>query len=310
LVFIKALSKKKAKKRLLKGSSLTLVKKILFLFIFLSFGCTHNRAPFERGVENIGHGQINLAEKDFLKALRENPDDLHSRYNLSVLYQDTGRTGLAAHEYRRILKRNPSHTYSLINLAFIEYREGKVKEAISMLKRAQKTGSDIAKAALGTLYLKIGQGKEAQKAFTKIQKKHTPIVSFLEGELLSKSGRKKEALEKYASALEIDPDFSPAIVGSAKLLEEMADYQRAILKYKKVLSLEPKNPSWSFAIGKLYSKMGIYDEAAYYLLAASKEFKKGEKFKEKKALKNEIKKVYYNASRKPSQFYAKGSLEE
>ncbi len=293
--------------------------KILILCFLLNTGCsvfTHNKTAFEHGLDNIKDGKLQYAESNFRLVLDNEPDNFRARHNLAVIYQDTGRPKLAEKEYLHILSKNKSDLYSLVNLAFLYREDGDTEAAVKNLERAVELNPKnvVAMTSLGTIYMDEGRFVEALELFDKAQKNEPeqPVSYFLKGKLFWKRGESKKALELLYTSLEKDSSFIPALVTAAEVLEEKAEYYEAILKYQRLKSLEPNNPKWSFALGRTFGRMGMYEDAIYNLVESKKQAKvyKGDREKVSEAeIATAINKIYHKVS-PVHHMYAVAPIEE
>ncbi len=76
------------------------------------------------------------AEHHFIKALEAYPKYTDARYNLGVMYQQTGRIEQAKQAYLQALSHFPDHALSNNNLGLILFNEGNNKEAIEHFRIA------------------------------------------------------------------------------------------------------------------------------------------------------------------------------
>ncbi|MEE4607733.1 MAG: tetratricopeptide repeat protein [Desulfobacteraceae bacterium] len=80
--------------------------------------------------------KLQLAEKEYKKALKKDKNWHLPGFNLGNVYYKMGRLEKAAAYYRLSLKRNPDHTDSMNNLAFVLLRQGHDAQARQWIERA------------------------------------------------------------------------------------------------------------------------------------------------------------------------------
>ncbi len=71
----------------------------------------------------------------------------------------------------------------------------------------------------------------------------------------------ESALKDYRKVVALKPDFVAAYVSLARLNNEMGDYNKAIARLDKAISLEPKNPSTYNVRGNFKMMEGDYKAA-------------------------------------------------
>jgi len=127
--------------------------------------CRMSRNPYDRGMENFGSQKYDAAVEDFQQALRRNPADIASRFELGFSYhqknwleealkeydsagsqalqiahfayhnkgcilQNTGQQDLAVAAYRSSLLANPKASNSLTNLLLIYESRNQYADAL------------------------------------------------------------------------------------------------------------------------------------------------------------------------------------
>lgn len=104
-----------------------------------------------------------------------------------------------------------------------------------------------------------------------------PEVLTLMGNLHLKKGDPGKALEFYGKALDIRPDYAPAIGNSAKAYSLLGDFRKALGCLHRLLEIQPDNPNVEYDIACLYARQNRVDDAVRSLRnAVSKGFDKME----------------------------------
>jgi tetratricopeptide (TPR) repeat protein len=141
---------------------------------------------------------------------REHPDRLYYTARLAGVLEALGRFDEAIGQYLEFLRRQPDQTNGWFNLALL-YRKSKLYgHAVAAYETALQLGVDDAEEVLSNM-----------------------------GVLYSEMRRGGDARRMYQRALEISPDYVPALFNLAGLLEEQGDRERAIELYRQILSLDP-----------------------------------------------------------------------
>jgi tetratricopeptide (TPR) repeat protein len=90
------------------------------------------------------------------------------------------------------------------------------------------------------------------------------------GDLFLKSNRFNEAIQQYTKALKIVPDFEGAIANLAIAYQKMGSYDKAILTFNHLLTLDIKHPNIIYYnLGDIYEKTGQPNKARESYLSAA-----------------------------------------
>ncbi|HET6372495.1 MAG TPA: trypsin-like peptidase domain-containing protein, partial [Candidatus Polarisedimenticolia bacterium] len=118
-------------------------------------------------------GELDQAERLFLKAVEANEDSAEAWYRLATLYDvmaaDNGSLsmlGRAQSAYEKCLERDGRHAGAAYGLALLHVRRGNLASAEELLRRATESDSGMADAhaILGMILLERGQLEEAETA--------------------------------------------------------------------------------------------------------------------------------------------------
>jgi tetratricopeptide (TPR) repeat protein len=150
---------------------------------------------------------------DTLAALnREMPDSLSHCARYAGLLDALGETGAAIAVYDRFVLRQPNEATAQFNLALLYKKEKRFDEARSAYEKA------------------IGLGiRNPQETYSNL------------GVLYAELRDPENATTMYRRALEIAPDYLPALFNLAGLLEELGEREEAIEYFEKILAIEPRH---------------------------------------------------------------------
>ena len=140
------------------------------------------------------------------------PDQLYYYARLAALLEGLGRLDAAISHYRRLLQHRPEYAAAHFNVALLYRKDMRYGAALDAYAAAIRYGIDNVQEVwsnMGVVYSELRQGDKAG--------------------------------EMYRRALEIDPEYIPALFNLAGLFEEMGARQQAIDLYKKVLELNPRH---------------------------------------------------------------------
>ncbi|MEG2071486.1 MAG: tetratricopeptide repeat protein, partial [Bacteroidales bacterium] len=113
--------------------------------------------------------------------------------------------------------------------------------------------------AIGYAYLDNGYMEEASEKLTEVKKlnKTDPKVYVLEGDILLSSKNLGSAAGKYDMAIYFDSTHTLAYIKGAKIYEN-SNWQTAIEKLKKLITLQPDYIIAYRYMGKIYTSNGYY----------------------------------------------------
>ena len=234
----------------------------------LLFGCANVPAPidshFNKGVEHFDSQQYAKAIEEYKLALRKNPDDTFSMYNLAVVYQDQGKTDQAEDLYKNVLKITED-TFSRINLAGIYYNKGNPDEAFKQLETAANKNSDSAHplSVLGEFKEREGKLAEAEQNYLKalsIDNQHAPTHYRL-GRLHLKREKFVTGIEHLKQSIELEDENPAYLEALGAEYERSDDYLEAINYFERVSVLEPDRLEIYIKLGDLYKKKKMFREA-------------------------------------------------
>lgn len=178
-------------------------------------------------------------------------------------------------------------------------RQGKYRQAIQELQRAVTLQPDYAKAhaALGTLYLQLGDFPASEKALTLalninpdlLQAEANLAALYTKTERLDdairvyqnlirrqpeslqvrlgiasayqQAERFPEAIEAYLESLKRSPNLAAAMANLASCYEAVEDDEQALRYYKAALAVEPNLPMANGNLGAIYQEQGELDKA-------------------------------------------------
>jgi tetratricopeptide (TPR) repeat protein len=168
----------------------------------------------------------------FVKALKNNPNDIEAHCFLAELYIVIGEGVKSVKHYEKILEIAPTHAEA-IRLCGIAYlHQGKYKEALVLLEKtlAFEPSNNQYQFRYASCLTSLGHHDKAIKVYTNLEKNNP-----------------KNQLVMCSK-------------GMSQLLKE--DYSTAIKTFKNAVQIDPKNSTPYQYIGILFMKMKKLDKAA------------------------------------------------
>jgi tetratricopeptide (TPR) repeat protein len=234
----------------------------------LFFGCANVPAPieghFNKGVEHYDSQQFAKAIEEYKLALRKNPQDTFSMYNLAVVYQDQGKTDQAENLYKDVLKITED-TFSRINLAGIYYNKGNPDEAFKQLETAANKNPDSAHplSVLGEFKEREGKLAEAEQKYLKalsIDDQHA-LTHYRLGRLHLKREKFATGIDHLKQSIELETENPAYMEALGEEYERTGDFLEAINYFERVSVLEPDRLEIYIKLGDLYKKKKMFREA-------------------------------------------------
>jgi tetratricopeptide (TPR) repeat protein len=192
-------------------------------------------------------------------------------YQIAVAYLNLGEIPLALNYLYKAKKLEPNNPdiYNALGLAFL--KRGDLKRAEENLRRALELKPNFSEAwlNLGLLYEEKGNLKKARECYEKALSNPlylTPEVAYYHLALLDLKENNLEGAKRNLSlAIRNNPDYAPAYVELAKILEKEGRYREAQDIYFRLINLFPNLQYPYCALGKLYLKLGDRENGVKFL---------------------------------------------
>lgn len=217
-------------------------------------------------------GQLQLAEKLYLKAINSGFRHEIAFSNLGVIYKNSGRTQEALAIYEQAISINPNFFDAYINLGNLFKQVGKLDEALTSTQKSLQLEPDNAYALcnLGEIYKDLGQLDEALSSTLKsLEIKNDNSDAHMNlGGIFNHLGKYDEALVSTLKSLELNPDNSDAFVNLSIIYKNLGNYDQALVSVLKSLDLNFANPGAHTLLGSIYHDLGNLDLALQSTLKA------------------------------------------
>jgi arylsulfatase A-like enzyme/Tfp pilus assembly protein PilF len=115
-----------------------------------------------------------------------------------------------------------------------------------------------------------GSSDEAVQSFESVLSRDARIVEawFMLGNEYFRRGELERAIETYARALELRPDYDLAVINKANAYRRLGDDDKAMAEYRAFKESHPENPRIRFEIAQILVDQEAFDEAYEELRAA------------------------------------------
>ena len=190
-----------------------------------------------------------------------------AQYKLGIaeLYAGKYPDALIAFEKARELTPDDAKIYNALGLIY--FRQGKYSQAADAFLRTLQLDPNFADAHnnLGKVYAQIGQWDKAimqyREALANSFYRTPELAHYNLGEALLEKGDNINAVKEFHSAIQMRPDFSPALNKYGIALYRMNRNQEAIKRFNQAIESAPDFIDPYLNLGIVYMKLDKRQEA-------------------------------------------------
>jgi|TARA_B100001964_G_scaffold164338_1_gene180388 uncharacterized protein (TIGR02466 family) len=183
-----------------------------------------------KGIIYLKKKEYEIAQNNFLEALKINPRFISAKLNLGIVYQSLGKNEEALNCFKDITKTNNTLPAVYNNMGFILYTQNKYSEAIKKLNKAIELKKNYTEAFfnLGMVYLNLKKYKIAIKFFNQslVHDKKLVSVYYYLGECYKNIDDINKALSYYT--LSHHERTNSRILECYFILNKKEEYQKLI----------------------------------------------------------------------------------
>lgn len=186
-------------------------------------------AHYYLALTKIMQGDYEEAEKEFKEAVRLDPGNFWYRYRLASLYAVTDRPELTEAMYVDMLKDFPEKSDLYYNLIDIYVSQGKLDEALETLDQIETVFGKSEPTAMARFEIlgRLNRQGEAYESLEAYNREYSsPQVLSVLGDWQMSMYNDSTALAMYDEALDIAPDYAPALLGKAEAYRVTRKYDR------------------------------------------------------------------------------------
>ena len=204
----------------------------------------NDAALYYLGLCSLSRKNVDAAEEYLTAAAGRDSTNFWYRHALASLYAMTSRPELTIDIYEKLLKDFPKKSELYFDLVELYSSQEEYEKALNMLSEIETVFGMTESIAVFrfNLLLKMKRQEEAYKTLEQYNQKYSSpyVLSTLAEHQLSVYND-STALAYFDEALELAPDFSPALLGKAETLRMTRRYD----EYFGVLGSYVENPSES-----------------------------------------------------------------
>ena len=172
-----------------------------------------------------------LRESLYRHAIRRNPANPWSYYELGNALFEQGRVEEAAGQYLAGLAADPTHLASRNSLGAVRERQGRLEEAAAEFQAVVRLDPGFADG-----HFNLGSVRLAQ-------------------------GRMEQAASHYRETLSLEPDHAPAHTNLGHALRDLGRLDEAVTHHREALRLGPGSAEAHNNLGSALAVSGLLDEA-------------------------------------------------
>jgi putative PEP-CTERM system TPR-repeat lipoprotein len=254
------------------------------------------------GSINARQGQVEQARAYLRTAVTNNPDDNAARLSLAEVYVrdgdisaakdvisnaspdagnmffaiagraslQAGNPNLASEYFERSEGTAPTDLQTLVGLSSVYMSAGEFERAIRVIETSSLEEGDnegVRDYLLTLLHLRQGDAQAAastsQRLVDRLPNDAWPLN--LRGTVALVSNELPAARELFLRAVELDPDFVPALLNLARAAVALNDKEQAAEHLRRVLQIEPQQPVATLGLAVLAAARGDVAEARRWL---------------------------------------------
>jgi len=217
-------------------------------------------------------GNFEAALMDYKECVKLQPKNADFHFKLASLYFEIAKFDRTKPQYpdkafnqvEQALELNPNHISSLVLKGELYLIGNKMKEAIKQLNMVIELDYNTSKAHLlkGYIYSSLQEEKKAIQFFhnaTSINPSYEE--AYIQLGLLHQKNNDSTAVLYYKNVLRINPKNKLALFNLAKFFQDSQRWNESIQTYTQLLQFYPTYADGYYNIGFVHIKLGLYDVA-------------------------------------------------
>lgn len=189
------------------------------LKLLLANASTDDAAHYYLGMVKLLQSDFTGAEAELKEAVRLDSGNFWYRYRLAQLYSMTGRPELAESMYIGMLKDFPKKSDLYYNLIDIYLSQGKMEDALEMLDQIETVFGKSEPTAMARfdILCRLDRQLDAYESLEAYNREYSsPQVLTVLGDRQMSMYNDSTAIAMYDEALDIAPDYAPALLSKAE----------------------------------------------------------------------------------------------
>lgn len=207
----------------------------------------------QRGLELFSKGKLDAALKEYQEAIRSDPKLAAAHNNLGTAYFAVARFEEASAAFRQACELDTNYGQAFFNLALTQIKLGNQKDADEMLNAALR-----AYISAGGAHFSAGRFEEAEEAFRsmlQIDPEYTPALMRL-GLVYNALGRYEDAAQNIRRVIGRQPTNALAHEILAEALYGGKNYEESVAAADRALKFSPDSPEGHYFAGLARASLG------------------------------------------------------
>lgn len=230
------------------------------------------KARYGLGLAFVGQDRYADAVAPLEQCLTEQAGMVEARYLLTIVYTRLERSADAIRELRTCLEWRPNYPEAERDLSLLLFKTHDFGAALSHLRAtAERNRMDYeAQARLATACEHLGLMDEAREVYERLRmlRPQSAEICVNLGRVLAAQGEHGQAVDAFADAIQLNPDYDNAYFNVGDLLYQMGYFAKAADAYMSGLQVNPAHASGFFMLGNCYYHTSDYEAAAVSYRAA------------------------------------------
>ncbi|MGA2323002.1 MAG: tetratricopeptide repeat protein [Sedimentisphaerales bacterium] len=216
------------------------------------------------GIGFAREGDAEAALREFKEALRFEPTDIRTFYNIGNMLVLLGRTDEAIEYYDRVLELKPGDADTCIALASTRIIKGETELALDSYREGLKYHPEntVLRGELALVLLQLNRLDEAITELEQVVKIKADSTTYCNlGIAWAQKGRLNRAMECYAKSIQLKPDNAKARynLGNAYFAQNMPE--KAIAEYRRAIQAVPDYALAHNMLAAVFMRTGKIAEA-------------------------------------------------
>lgn len=189
------------------------------LFKLLAQDAGNDAAWYYLGMTSIMRQEVSEAEEYLKKAVELDPDNFWYRYRLAGLYGATQRKELTVDMYEKLLEDFPKRSELYLDMVDLYAAQGEYEKALETINQVETVFGVTENLVMYRFNLlrRMGRHEEAFESLEKFNEEYSsPYVLTTLADWQMSMYNDSTAIAYYDEALELAPDYAPALLGKAE----------------------------------------------------------------------------------------------
>lgn len=189
------------------------------LFKLLAQDADNDAAWYYLGMTSLMSQEVSEAEEYLKKAVELDPDNFWYRYRLAGLYGATQRQELTVDMYEKLLEDFPKRSELYLDMVDLYAAQGEYEKALDTINQVETVFGVTENLVMYRFNLlrRMGRHEEAFESLEKFNEEYSsPYVLTTLADWQMSMYNDSTAIAYYDEALELAPDYVPALLGKAE----------------------------------------------------------------------------------------------